>query len=118
VSYWFDSTGPTLRFSLPNGTYEYRISASVAGWTPNITNGSETVRGGASVPTLGVVFARASSATFYGTWLQPPLVYLIVGVAAACVIVGIIVARFRGGKPPRTTTATISKSGNQDPPTG
>ena len=56
------STGPSITFSEPNGTYAYTVGA-VPGYSASPSGGSVTMSG--SSPTIGIVFTRSTHTTTY-----------------------------------------------------
>jgi len=112
VHYEFSSLVSTLLFSLPNGTYTYRISSTSSSWTPNNATGSETVDGGASAPTLATTFSsRSSPATILGI-PQTEFFLLVFGLVAVIAIAGIVVGLRR--RPP-SSAAPSTPPGSGDP---
>jgi hypothetical protein len=105
------STGNTIRFLEPNGTYVYTVGG-VPDWTSPMETGTVTVNGAAvSVPTITYTSTRSESPVI-GWW-----VWAIDGVVIIAVVATAVVVVLSRRKPPATplgSSSTMPGSGGSE----
>jgi hypothetical protein len=111
----YDSIG-TISFTATNGAYSYSVG-SIAGYTASPSSGSVTVSGAAV--SESITFGTSSSTTHPATFLGLPGDdgYIILGVLALIIVVGIALVLMRGrGKTGGQTAAPTPPPGSVEPP--
>jgi len=102
------STGAAVFFSVPNGSYHYKIGVP-SGYSTGTGSGTISVNGAAA--SLVVPFASTHAPAAF------PWLYVGAGVAAALVVVGLVavVLRRRRGRRPRSTRYRPASTETQPP---
>ncbi len=102
------STGSTISFSEPNGTYVYTVGG-VPDWTSQEETGTVAVHGAkVSMPTVAFTSTRSmSSATGWWVWAVDAIVIIVV-VATALVVV---MSRRKPPATPLRNSSTVPESG-------